>query len=185
MVDQHSQAGRGDDKKLSSEGVVVRVIGGTELDEDEVAGGDGGDYEDNLHQGVVDGHIVGGQVEVARDEDQSEQNLTLTGDTCSQGAPGRVTLIRAHRAIILPFLVLDPGSPAQERVFHILASSRSIARRWERSPISLNTFIALQSSLAAFRDLTGGYRCLCSGITELLFCQRQVHVACFLRRIGY
>ena len=86
MVDQHSQAGRGDDEELCSEGVMVRVVGGTELDEDEVASGDGGDNEHDLHHGVVDGHIVGGQVEVARDEDQSEQNLTLTGDTCSQGA---------------------------------------------------------------------------------------------------
>ena len=39
MVDKDSQASRGDHQKFSSEGIMVGVIGGPELEEDEVAGG--------------------------------------------------------------------------------------------------------------------------------------------------
>ena len=31
--------------------------------------------------------------------------------------------------------------PAHERVFHILISNKTIANRWDKSPISLNIFI--------------------------------------------
>ena len=40
VIDQQSQASSWDDQELCPEGIVVRVIGCTELEEDEVAGGD-------------------------------------------------------------------------------------------------------------------------------------------------
>ena len=54
MVDEDSQPGSGDHKELGPEGVVVRVVGGTELEEDEVAGDQDGEDEDDLHGRVVD-----------------------------------------------------------------------------------------------------------------------------------
>ena len=60
MVDQDSQASDGDHQEFSSEGIVVGVIGRTELEEDEVAGGNDGQDEDDLHDTVVDGDEVGG-----------------------------------------------------------------------------------------------------------------------------
>ena len=54
MVDEDRQPGCRDHKELGSEGVVVRVVGGTELEEDEVAGDQDGQDEDDLHGSVVD-----------------------------------------------------------------------------------------------------------------------------------
>jgi hypothetical protein len=54
---------------------VVGVVAGLELGKHEVDGGDGGDEEDDLDDGVVDRDEVGEQVEVAADKHQREQDL--------------------------------------------------------------------------------------------------------------
>ena len=53
MVYKNSQTNCGNDKELCSEGVVVGVVGGPELEEDEVASGQYGEEEHHLHDSVV------------------------------------------------------------------------------------------------------------------------------------
>ena len=72
MIHQHGQPSGRDDQKLRPKRVVIGVIRGLELDEDEVEGAVGGDQEDDLHDGVVRGDKVGEDVEVACGEDQSK-----------------------------------------------------------------------------------------------------------------
>ena len=60
---------------FSPEGVVVLVVGGSELCQNEIAGSDGGDDEEDLHDGVVEGDVGGQQIQVAGHEDHREQQL--------------------------------------------------------------------------------------------------------------
>ena len=83
VVDEDGQPRCGDDQELCPEGVVVGVVRGTELEEDEVAGGEDRDNEDDLHDRVVDRDEVSGQVQVASDEHHSKQHLALARDTCT------------------------------------------------------------------------------------------------------
>lgn len=72
MVDQHCQTCRWNDEKLCTECVVVGVVSGLELEEDEIEGAVSGDQKDYLHDAVVRGDKVGEDVEVAGAEDKGK-----------------------------------------------------------------------------------------------------------------
>lgn len=72
VVDQHRQAGYGDDDEFDAEGVVVGVVGSTKFDENEITGDEGGDDEDAFHDRVVERDESGCQIQVPGEEDQRE-----------------------------------------------------------------------------------------------------------------
>ena len=80
MVHQHCQTANRYDKKFRSEGVVVRVVRGLEVKEDEVKRCVRRDQEENFHRGVVDGDEGRDEVKVTGSEHQREKELTLSGD---------------------------------------------------------------------------------------------------------
>ena len=118
MVHEDGETSSWDDEKLCSEGVVIGVVCGSELEEYEVAGGQDGGNEHHLHHSVVHRDKVGGQVKVASDEDQHKHHLALPRYSCSEVTPQ-----------LLPTRRRRDVSPAQDRVLHILARSRKIASR--------------------------------------------------------
>jgi len=75
VVQEQRQDDTGQDQELNSEGIMVGVIGGLELEVHEVAGADGRGKEEHLHGRVVGRDEVGEQVQVTGDEHQGEQDL--------------------------------------------------------------------------------------------------------------
>ena len=78
MVYQHCEAAHWYDKKLRSEGVIVRVVGGLKVKEDEVERCVRGDQEENFHHGVVDGDEARDKVKIAGSKHQREKELSLS-----------------------------------------------------------------------------------------------------------
>ena len=78
MVYQHGEAAHRYDEELRSKGVVVRVVRGLEVEEDEVKGCVRGDDEEDFHHSVVDGDEGRDEVKVAGSEHQREKKLSLS-----------------------------------------------------------------------------------------------------------
>ena len=81
MIDKNGKANSRNDEEFCSEGVMVRVVCGLELDKDKVECSVGTDYKKNLHGRIVRGHEVCDKVEITCCEHQSKENLTLARDT--------------------------------------------------------------------------------------------------------
>ncbi len=78
MIDKHSQTSHGNDEELGTKGVMVRVVRGLKLDEDEVYGGIGGDKKHYFHEGIIRGHKISEEVKIACCEDECKQTLAPT-----------------------------------------------------------------------------------------------------------
>lgn len=78
MVDKNSQASRRYDKELRPKGVVVRVIGGTELDKDKIDGDESGQDENDFHHSIVRRDKCREEVKVTRHKDHPKQDLTFS-----------------------------------------------------------------------------------------------------------
>ena len=70
-----------------SESVMIAVVGGFEFEQHEIDGPVRGSDEEDLHDGVVNRDEVGQQVQVARRENEREQDLRLARDACRETRP--------------------------------------------------------------------------------------------------
>ena len=61
---------------------MVRVIGGLEFVEDQIESPVCANQEEDLHDGVVWGDQVGGEIQVAGGKHKRKQKLTLPRDSC-------------------------------------------------------------------------------------------------------
>jgi len=83
VVDQEGETADGNNEKFRPESVVIAVVGGLELDVDEVDGEVGATDVNALHCRVVQRDEVGEQVQVSSSEDESEQELRFPADACA------------------------------------------------------------------------------------------------------
>ena len=86
MVDQERPYGGPKDEELDPKGVEVGGDGARVLDQHQVDVGHGGDDEEDLDGGVVEGDEGGEEVDVAGEEDEEEEDLGLAGD--AHAGPG-------------------------------------------------------------------------------------------------
>jgi len=77
VVDHQREQGARHQQKFDAEGVVVVVVGGLKLDVHQVHRGTGRGQEEHLHHRVVQAHVGGEEVQVARQVDHCEQDLRL------------------------------------------------------------------------------------------------------------
>jgi len=80
MINHQRNQRRGNQEKLYSESVMIAVVGGFEFEQHEIDGPVRGSDEEDLHDGVVNRDEVGQQVQVARRENEREQDLRLARD---------------------------------------------------------------------------------------------------------
>lgn len=83
VVDENGKATDGNNQELHSETVVVAVVGGPELCVDQVDCGVRTTDVDHLHACVIEGDEGREQIQVARGEHDSKQDLALSRDTCT------------------------------------------------------------------------------------------------------
>lgn len=83
VVDENSKTPDRNDQELHSETVMVAIVGGPELHIDQVDGGVRTADVDHLHACVIEGDEGGEQIQVARGEHYSKQDLALSRDTCT------------------------------------------------------------------------------------------------------
>lgn len=86
MVDENSQTPDGNDQELDSETVMVAIVGGPELNVDQVHCGIRTTDVDHLHACVIEGDEGGEQIQVACGKHYSKQDLALSGDSCTRPA---------------------------------------------------------------------------------------------------
>lgn len=77
MVDQECQDGRGNNKELHPECVMVPIVSGFELAVNHPDCGERAGNVDHLHARVVEGDVVGEEVQVSGSEHHSKQDLAL------------------------------------------------------------------------------------------------------------
>lgn len=86
VVDENSETPDGNNQELHSETVMVAIVGGPELRIDQVDCRIRTSDVDHLHAGVIEGDEGGEQIQVARGEHDSKQDLAFSRDTCTRPA---------------------------------------------------------------------------------------------------
>ena len=81
VVENDSQEHGRSQEELHSEGVVVTVVGGFELEIHQIDGPSRAADEEKLHDGVVETDEVGQQVQISGHEHHQEQSLAFTRDS--------------------------------------------------------------------------------------------------------
>lgn len=81
VVQDQGQNRSGTEEKFNPKSVVVMIVGGLELEIHEIDGADGGGEEEDFHRGVVEGDEIRDQVQIAGDEDDSEEDLGSARNT--------------------------------------------------------------------------------------------------------
>lgn len=130
VVENQRQQNAWNQEKLDAESIMVAVIGALELFVDKIHRRARSGNEENFHHGVVNRNEADEKIQVARQKDEGEEELALSGNSCTlrTGGGGNAN-----------------NKPAADLVFHIFASRRRMARTWERSPTSRKMFIFQQS----------------------------------------
>ncbi len=77
MVDETCQYDGWQEYEFDAERVMGLVIGGFELSVHQIDGAERWDQVEYFHGGVVDGYEVGEQVQVARGENECEEQLAF------------------------------------------------------------------------------------------------------------
>ena len=70
MINENGQTGDGNDEELRSEGVMIGVIGGLELEVDQIHRSRTGEYVEHLHARIVGRDEGCEQIQVPGDEHQ-------------------------------------------------------------------------------------------------------------------
>jgi len=77
MIDHQREQGARHQQEFDAERIVIVVIGGLKLHVHQIHGGTGRGQEQHLHHRVVQAHVGGEQIQVARQIDHGEQDLRL------------------------------------------------------------------------------------------------------------
>ena len=81
MVDQNSKSTNWNDKELCTETIMIWVICRFKFNKDQIAGSKGGTNENDFHTCVIKRDERGEKIQVSSQEDDGEQDLTLSRDT--------------------------------------------------------------------------------------------------------
>lgn len=83
MIDEESEHGAGNEQELNAERVVLAVVGRLEFNVHQIDSAQRRREIEDFHERVVERNEVGEQVQVASDEHDGEQDLTLARNSFS------------------------------------------------------------------------------------------------------